>query len=235
MASGFGSKRDLLRDVRRRPEFWLAGPLERAHLSPALTAPCYRIFEFRHFGKPRGGTLRVAPHQYHLRFHADPPQLDEDARIDWENSDDLLLTLLQVRTRERCRGVFSPWGPGSFAIPRYDYDLPAATLYLADRGALAIGSRQGLWCQAYENGWPVTPPCLAENGCGIALMVAAALSPRWFTGLPYTREAVEETVPSWIRRQVAIEWHDEDDLVPACPQNPGCVLDPRNTHLWLET
>jgi hypothetical protein len=64
-------------------------------------------------------------------------------------------------------------------------------------------------------------------------MVAAALSPDWFKGLPFTPEDVQGAIPEAARPHVTVEWHDEDHIGPECLPDPNCILRPENIHRWL--
>jgi hypothetical protein len=107
-------------------------------------------------------------------------------------------------------------------------------LPFADRAVLAIRTRKGLRCQAYERGWPVTPPVVErEAGASTGFVVAAALSPEWFTGLPNALETVEEYIPVASRPFVTVEWRAEDNLVPVWHADPEGLIETRDFRRWL--
>src|SRR5262249_1701699 len=79
-----------------------------------------------------------------------------------------------------------------------------------------------------------TPPYLAKGVVSsVGLMIAVALSPTYCSGLPFTLEAVEETIPLVAQPHVTLEWHAEDDIVPGCRADPQCVLRAENIGRWL--
>jgi hypothetical protein len=198
----------ILGAARVRPDMY-QGPPPTAHLRAGIQPMLQLLWEERAFEEPRGAAIAVSPHHFRCKCQSGPLLPELEQRVPWETEDHLFLAAFKT-------GASSP------------------LLYLADRGALAIRTRAGLWCQSYEQGWPTTPPYLVtEAGHGVGLMMAVALNPQYCPGLPFTREAVEQIIPEAARPQVTLEWHEEDDLVPDCRVDPLCVLHPGNMGRWL--
>jgi hypothetical protein len=126
------------------------------------------------------------------------------------------------RSRRGWRYCFSgPIGPRLDAVR---WNAP-----LARRLIWGLRTDQGLWCQAYESGWPAGAPFLVDDLSPVGLFVLADLDPVSFTGLPYDAEDVEQLRaasfrkaegghrwkprPSWSVGEIMVDWHEQDDLV----------------------
>lgn len=183
------------------------------------------VWQLKALRNPTRARLLISPFQYHLRIEAGPLAGPIQRAVDWKTCDHLDLTL--TRTAKEAR------------LDRYHRSTVSfvsftAPLILTDRAVFAIRTDAGLWCQSYEHGWPKMPPFLLKDAApSVGLMVAASLSPKWFPDLPYTLEAVERHIPEIARPHVTVEWHPEDDLVPACAIDLRCVLHAENIERWL--
>jgi hypothetical protein len=69
---------------------------------------------------------------------------------------------------------------------------------------------QGLWCQTYMDGWPVTDSFPLTDRSPVGLLAAAWLTDEFFTGLPFNETDVER-LQRW--PNVTVQWHPEDDLI----------------------
>jgi hypothetical protein len=204
-----------------RPSMWTGGDALGAPIAGTLEA----VWRVKSLRKPSSARLRVSPLQYHLRIEAGPLADPIQKAIEWETCDHLDRTIV-LASRQLSLAYYH-----RSTVSFVDF---TAALILADRGVLAIRTDAGLWCQSYEHGWPKMPPFLLKNAApSVGLMVAASLSPRWFPDLPYSLEAVEKRIPKIARPHVTVEWHPEDDLVPACEVDPRCVLHAENIERWL--
>jgi hypothetical protein len=178
-------------------------------LEAGMTLLLWSVWKHHAFDNPIGAHVMVSPHQFHLRCISGP----------------LLPALEQPVLWERADRLFEAAFPTGASCPLF---------YYAERGIMAIRTSAGLWCQSYEQGWPKTPPYrVVDNPQGLGLMVATALTPEHYPGLPFTLEAVEQAIPEAARPYVTIEWHPEDDLLPECAPDPRCVHDPANIGRWL--
>jgi hypothetical protein len=189
------------------------------------------VWQLKALSRPSRALLRVSPHQYHLRIEAGPLAGPVQRLIAWEKCDNLDWEIGLAHTR-----IVRSMAPEAhqYVTSTMSFHDFTAPFILADRSALAIRADAGLWCQTYEGGWPKTPPFLLTDAApSLGLMVAAALSPHWYPDLPYTREAVERVLPEGAWPHVMLEWHPEDDLLPACPVDPRCILHPENIRSWL--
>jgi hypothetical protein len=221
---------DLREYVKVRPSMIL-GALDMAHLTLGIHRPLRLMYDKPTFENPESALLRVSPSQVHCMCESGPLSSQIEHLIDWGEWDVLLQAFRQIH-RELHRG------PGTWALPfcepTFHFDQAAYIVTFAERGAVAIRTSAGLWCQSYERGWPTTPPFLVQDaGSRVGLMVVAALSPDWFPGLPFTRQAVEKAIPDYAQPYVRLEWHPEDDLVPECPRDPHCILHAENIEHWL--
>lgn len=204
---------------------------EDAHVRCAIREPLRLVWEYRAFEEPRRSAICVSPRQYHCRIEAGTLRIGAEELVAWGSFDTLLEAL--GRLQSQLQTVPREWAQ-PFRSPTVHFAGFSGLLFLASRGALAIRTRAGLWCQAYEHGWPKTAPFLVDPvPSGTGLMVTAALSRQWCPGLPFTREAVEQAIPEAARPHVSIEWHEEDDIVPECAIDRRCVLRPENIGRWL--
>jgi hypothetical protein len=152
------------------------------------------------------------------------------ALADWGETDNLIQAVRQIQ--ERMEQIHESW-VRPFVGPRFAFDSFVGLLPFAERGVLAIRSGAGLWCQSYEEGWPVNAPFRSELAGDTGLMIAASLTPDWFTGLPFTMEGVERFIPDVARSHVELEWHESDDLLPAHSPDPQSVLRKQNIARWF--
>jgi hypothetical protein len=218
-----------LRAARKRPAMF-QGSTEWAHVT-GITEPLRLVWEKRALERPIGATVVVSPKQYHVRCETGSLPGRIASLVDWSMFDTLLEALLELQ--QRVVQVDAGWAH-RFRSATFSFVSFGCPLYLADRGVLGIRTPEGLWCQAYDHGWPQTPPFLVEDeGVRIGLMVAAALNPQFCTGLPYTPEVVERVIPAAAKPYVRIEWRPKDDILPECVPDPRCVLHPENIARWL--
>jgi hypothetical protein len=216
--------------ARQRPALYQGWPPD-AHLQAGIREPLRLVWEKQAFERAGHAAIIVSPNQYHCRCYAGSLVRGVERLIAWDEWDILLRgvhRLHQELGKEPAEWA-RPFCESTFYIGAF-----GGLLYLAERGVVGIRTSTGLWCQAYERGWPKAAPFLAdESGARTGLMVGAALNPHWCPGLPYTPEAVEKAIPDAARPYVTVEWHPEDDLLPECPIDPGCVLHPENIGRWL--
>jgi hypothetical protein len=223
--------RSMLKGARTKPSMFV-GSIESAHLRP-LHKLVQAVFSFGALQEPMSLTIRVSPTQYHAVGRSGPLTKTLETYMD-PNGDVLYDEVSHAGSR--LRSYFEKQNPEEW---RRRYQGPtfhshegmyADAFYLAARGALAVRTSSGLWCQTYRHGWPCTEPFVVEDRPAIGLLVAAALSPEWFTGLPFTPEDLK--APELQQPDVTVEWHDTDDLVPACPSRE-CFFEPENVRRWL--
>jgi hypothetical protein len=206
---------------------WTGGSALGAPIAGTFNA----IWKLKSFSTPSQAFLVVSPYQYHLRVEAGPLVAPLQRLIDWEHCDNLDRA---IGAAHKEIVTFRAPEADQFVTSRDSFVDFVAALFLADRSVLAIRTDAGHWCQSYEHGWPKMPPFLLKDAApSVGLMVAASLSPRWFPDLPFTLEAVEQAIPEIARPHVTVEWHAEDDLVPACEVDPCCVLHAENIERWL--
>jgi hypothetical protein len=219
-----------LSHARKRPDMY-QGDMVTGHLTMGIRAPLQLAWEMHGLLDPQRAAVVVSPHQYHVRCNSGPlhPELEE--LIEWGQCDVLLSEFTQ--SMRRLREIDREWAR-RFHGSTHFWAAFDSMLYLAPRGAMAVRTRAGLWCQIYEQGWPRTPPFLVKDiGCSTGLMITAALSQEWCSGLPYTLEAVERVIPTAARPFVQVEWRPEDDVLPECVPDPDCVLYAENLGRWL--
>lgn len=224
------SWRSILQHATKRPSMFI-GSQSSGHLGRSIRDVLRLTFEKEGFLDVKGATVVVSPHASHTRVSSGPVDPRIERLIDWGTCDILLQGLSQAATRiSECE---ERWAANLYEST-FGLISCACALYLADRGALGWRTSMGLWVQSYEHGWPVTPPFLVEDaGESVGLMVAATLSPRWFQGLPFTAEDVQQAIPEVARPYVTVEWHPQDDVVPECQLDPACILRRENVHRWL--
>lgn len=216
--------------AQQQPERHQGEPME-AHLRQGIRAPLALVWEARAFIAPRRAVLVVSPMQYHCKIESGPLKPILARYGPWDTCETLLWALAQLQ--ERVEQVGAGWAD-SYRRPGSSIAGFSTLLYLAERGLIGIRTEPGLWIQAYERGWPVVPHLMVEQEeSAVGLVSAAALSPRWCPGLPYTPAAVEAAIPEAARPFVTVEWHAEDDVVPDCPADPHCVLHAQNISRWL--
>ena len=95
------------------------------------------------------------------------------------------LSFSQHRWRRGWRYCFSGSTGPRLAEPSYASPLARRLIW-------GLRTDHGLWCQGYDDGWPVNAPFLIDEPSSVGLFVFAHLDPRWFTGLPYDAEDVEQ-------------------------------------------
>jgi hypothetical protein len=215
-----------LRVACEKPEFYI-GPRPIAHLIP-ITQLLSLVWETKAFITPGRATLALSPTQSLARCEIGPLISQIEGLMDWENSDILFDDLLGAgrRLALKAREGEEEWLE-PFRSPTFGFGQFGSALYLADRGLLAIRTRAGLWCQAYELGWPTTAPVLLQNDSPVGLVMAAALSPEWFTGLPFAPEQVKSMVPQSARPHLSLEYRPTDDLITER------FLRPESVRNWL--
>jgi hypothetical protein len=216
--------------VREEPSRFV-GPLTTAHLQWCVTAPVRLMYELGAAEEVSAAVVHVSPCQCHVSINSGPLIYSLGSMVNW-NKEDVLVDAL-CRVQERLFNETQDWA-WPFRGPRGGLDGPFRGFFLADRGALAIRTSAGLWCQTYRSGWPTSPPFLVDGrSTPVGLMVASALSPIWFPGLPFNAESVRDAVPKDARSFVTIQWHDADEVVPECSIDSRCIMWPENLHNWL--
>lgn len=199
----------------------------------AITGPLDLGWKWEVMADPAHASFVVSPHEYWMRCHSGPLAPELEAAIDWESADDLRAELNMAAFDGRLRrGVHGDRvSMARFIAPDFHLDAFGRALMAAERGVMGIRTSNGLWCQAYERGWPRTPPFCIPEHVNTGLLAVGAFSPARY--LPFTRETVEAAVPEPVRDRVTIDWHDEDDIVPPCTPDPRCVLHRENFRNWL--
>ena len=210
--------------ARTCPPMFL-GVWNTAHLEDLVRVPLWAIWEANFFEQPREALIQVSPHQIQLHTRTGPLRSEYSERFRWGEFDVLAAELLRVGGQLRREAGHGPVWERLYRYNNGHLGSVGTPMMLAERGALGIRMEAGLCCQTYEHGWPKTPPTCIEETHGTGLYVCGALSPRWFPGLPYRLEEVLAVIPDAARPSVRVEWHDEDDLVPECRRDPGCVLE----------
>lgn len=203
-----GSWRTVLSQAQNRPRMFL-GDSDYAHLF-AIRYPLHQIWERQVWQRPRKTYLFVSSQQFVLLGESGPLAPEIDELIDFENGDVLIREILHSS-----RVVNHPRSPirARFGGSTMAFHSFTTGVELATSAYLAVRNRVGMWGQAYEHGWPVTP--VLPLGCeGIGLISARAMTPEWFTGLPYTPERIREIIPAAAAPNVELQWVEDEDLVP---------------------
>ncbi len=215
------SWRTQLDHARARPVMHI-GEAHAAHMRWPVINPLEGIWTRGVFRDPDHGSLAVSPTQAVFRAYTGPIHPIIERMAAWGTSDVLVRTLHDVSREltDMDRDEYRKLADAYFSFAAF-----CSPICLADRGLIAIRTGQGLWWQAYVEGWPVSPPQCACDTTGLGLVVALALSPRWFTGLPYDVQAVRRAAHRVAGEAVRVEWHDEDNLVPAWHFDPGILFD----------
>ncbi len=206
-------------------------------LDSSVSEPLRLIWGLHAFSSPKKAHLVCSPHQYHLRCETGPMIPGLDAAVGWEIADDLRINLREAQfavVQQTTLGQQSleTWH-SRFVGPTIFLERFAWALYYADRGAMCIRSRSGLWCQTYETGWPKMPPILICEDQRSGLMVSASMSPSCSPDLPFTHARVQDAIPDLARPYVTLDWHHEDDIVPECSVDPRCSLNANRISDWL--
>jgi hypothetical protein len=220
-----------LRDHAQRYPGMVLGPPETGHLEIGIQEPLRHLWERRAFTQPSGAVVVVSPTQYHCKCLSGPLMERVERLINWNEYDVLLQAFSAIRKQldERSERWAQRLSGSTFGCGAFDGLLP-----FAERGVVAIRTSAGLWYQSYHQGWPMTPPLLlSDTSSLVGLMIAAALSPEWHKGLPFTPEAVEAVIPRAARPFTRVEWRPHDEIVPPCPSDPSCILDAGNMARWL--
>lgn len=192
----------------------------RADVGP-LIRPVQEMYSFPG-GRVLGETWAEENRAYFERLNAE----DEARGLTWS----------QQRSRRGWRYCFSgPIGPRLYHL--------TFTALLAHRFVWGLRINEGLWCQAYERGWPVGQPFLVCDPSPVGLIVIADLDPQWFTGLPYDAEDVAQLQtashkkaglnqrwkpqPAWSTGEIMVNRHEQDTLVSEWS------LSPEGVRAWL--
>jgi hypothetical protein len=210
---------------------WM-GLEEFGHLL-GVSAAIQLMWPNRAFAKPQRVTVTVSPNQILCRCESGALLPRFERLVSWDAWDNLLEAVTEIQDGlAKIRHAYT-WA-FRFSNSVFGFSIFTAFLPFADRAVLAIRTRKRLRCQAYERGWPVTPP-VVERGAGAStgFVVAAALSAEWFKGLPNTLETVEEFIPEAARPFVTVEWRTEDNLVEVLHADPDGLLETRNFGRWL--
>ena len=93
---------------------------------------------------------------------------------------------------------------------------PLLALTLATRYFFGIKTKNGIWCQSFYRGVPLSDPIVLHSRSRFGFVVAAELDADWFTGLPFKGKDLEPLLGS---AGITAEWHLEDD--PVNDEKPG--------------
>lgn len=217
--------------ARQCPQLWTSRARD-GHVILGVRDPLRLVWDKGVFGPPRDATVRVSPLQYHTVCRASPLVSALATVVAWSDCDNLILAIngltkqvaWEIRNAWKLTG--STFAFGSFTAP----------LELAHQGLVGIRIEDTLWCQAFREGWPVTPPTpIPAEPSGASLMVAAWLNPEHFryVSLPFTREAVLEKLPEASRGQVTVEWHEQNDLFGLPGDGAQCLCNPEQMRRWV--
>jgi hypothetical protein len=210
----------LLRAARARPAFYI-GNEANAHLS--LLERSLRLFWGGVFLAAEAVRLVVSPTQFWMSCDSGPLISQLDGLLTRKESDNVIETLRIAANRVRDESIDGPdWPQCLRYVPLFS---PACALLLADRGVFGIRLRAGLWCQAYRRGSPQSPPQMVEPESSVGLVVVAALSPRWFHGLPYTLESVRRALVGTDFPAPQLEYRGADDLIGPHQPAGGSLTD----------
>jgi hypothetical protein len=219
-----------LTNAHERPAMF-QGDMVTGHLTMGIRAPLELLYEMRGFEEPQRAIIAVSPAQYHVKCASGPLIYELDRLVEWDQCDSLFGAIIQ--STRKLGEIPEAW-VRRFYGPTHCWAAFTSLLFLAPRGAMAIRTGDGLWCQIYEQGWPKTPPFRVKGAdISTGLMITAALSREWCSDLPYTLEAAERIIPKAARPFVRVEWHPKDDLLPACIPDPGCAMHAENIGRWL--
>jgi hypothetical protein len=202
-----------LRQARRKPEFFV-GPKQSAHLQP-LTEVLRLLWETKAFGSPRQATFVYTPNEYLLCCETDAVHAEIEALLDCRNCDVLFAQMAQVgiELRQAALSRSEAW-LRPFESATFGFGYFTAPLYLATRGFVALRTREGLWCQGYEEGWPTTAPSLLQGNRFVGLAVGMTLNRKWFPGLPFTDQEVVTAIPEAANGRVRLQARSSNDLLP---------------------
>ncbi len=215
-----------LHEARKRPAMFVGSP-PTAHLWP-VTQLLRLLWETHAFPEVHTTTLTFSPTQFVACCSARPLRPEIEGLIDWDSCYILFSELSDagIRLAEQARQEGETWRE-PFRSSTFGFGTFGHAFFLADRGLLGVRTRAGVWCQAYERGWPTTAPVLVQTDAPVGVIFAAALSPEWFPGLPYTPEQVEAAVPRAAKPHVRLDYRPADDLVTER------VLRAENVRDWL--
>jgi hypothetical protein len=155
--------------------------------------------------------LHLSPNQYLWGFACGAIRKEFDVLIDWKHN---VLFREVSKIHERLDTCQARWAT-PFRVNTDPLGQSLSNLFFADTGFLAIRSQSDVYCQCYQNGWPVTPPMQIEDApAEIGFVIGASLSKEWFPELPFTLDMVTAAIPEELSSQIRILWHDKDDLLP---------------------
>lgn len=209
--------------VREKPGLGLGSTTPKAALC-CFTAPLRLMRRTDVFQEPTKGYLQVSPLDYCLQFDGGGLDKEVDNQVKWDSHAVLWFAM-------RCWVWELPEeGPGSrlnwFGPNSDPVSHPFFTLAFVETGVLAIRTQAGLRYQLYEDGWPICAPQLLPEYSGpFSLVLAARVSNRWFTDLPFTQASVKSALMmQQASRFVSVTWHDTPILTglhttsgsPAC-------------------
>jgi hypothetical protein len=218
-----------LTSIRAHPTMVTGNPLLLPPSDPIVSS-LRAIFEKKLFGEPFHGTVDLSPTQYCIRCEAGSLHTELAAGIDWQTCDNLLYELPRSLSEG---GIQDGHLKHALSDPTFHWSCFTLPLHLADRGVLAVRVAGTLWCQTFQNGWPVVPPFTVEGNQSLSLLIAAALTPEYYPTLPFTLEAAQTSLPPAARGHVTLQWHPEEELLPRCPTHPNCLLKPQLLQRWL--
>lgn len=206
------------------------GPTAAAHLH-AVWEPLRLVWKAQAFRRPQSARVLLSPTQFVVRCDTGPlvrpiqqmfsfgdkPLLDEG----WKEVRE------QIR-REPVSRIFNDRPPlrgwrKYFGCPTGPtLGSPMYRQVLARRFAIGYRVDQGMWCQTFENGWPLSDTRLLKDPSPVGLFVAAELDAQWFTGLPFGTRNVEVLAAT---PYVTVQWHEADDLLPDGPLSIDYIKD----------
>jgi len=173
--------------------------------------------------QPERVVVRASPQQCDAICYSGPLDPWLDRLVEWRACDNLSIELAHSTSRiapaqydEMRRGLRrlgdrTRWHRGDFGLWFF-----ALNLELAERGLMAIRSAEGLYCQLFRQGWPITPPFIADSAPGVGLVVMTTFQPDSYPGIPFTANALEAALYDEARELTTFEWSDLDEPPWSC-------------------
>ena len=227
----------VLAHVHQRPSMYI-GDSETAHLG-AIDEVTRLMWMARVCWRPGRCRITLSPSQYLIVGEAGPLVRSIQKMLTFGGQ-----RVLAEKWREESRAYFQPmWKMGrdggrklgkGWQNRRWRYtftgpigprlDCPGCHDLLARRFMWGIGTDAGMWCEAYEDGWPVGQPFLVDLPSGTGVFAAGELSAEWFPGLPFDQGDVDRlralsqqrvkvkwsNIKSFTNGEIVVEWRDED-------------------------
>ncbi len=233
---------EMLQHAHTRPRLFI-GPQETAHRR-VTTFPFRLMWQANLFRHPQKARIDLSPHHCVIRLDAgslirpvqetlsfpgervpgDAWREKSRAEASRFHADEEARGLPFDDVKYKCSWRYAFSGPTG---PRLEWVAQDAVL--AHSLTWGVRTDQGLWCQAYANGWPSGAPFLIETDSPVGLIVLIDLDPHWWIGLPYSAMDVAQLVaashkaqglddqwkpePPWSTGKIEAVWHEADDLV----------------------